>query len=423
MATSKVRSSSQLYIDASLDINNQKAVNLASCTNPNDAANKQYVDDAVGAIIAGADAMVFKGTVGTGGTLTIAAFNALVVYNAGWTYRAIEAGTIKGNACEVGDLLIATVDRLSAGVNADWTIAQTNIDGAVIQNDFNANTILKADTDNTPIPLTVGEQTFVGRKTGGLIAALTPAEARVILNVADGATANAVCTGAEIDTGTDNIKYASPLAIRNSGLVSTAASGEFSALAEKVTPVDADTILIEDSAASFGKKKLTWAGLKATLVTYFNTLYNMYVHPNHSGDVTSVADGATTIAANVVSNTKLADVPTATMKGRVTASTGDPEDLTVAQIRTLLGLTAGNLSQRTFRAVPTGVVNGSNAVFTLAALVISGTEEVFKNGILMNAGAGNDYTITYGATTTITFLTAPSAASSYTDVILVNYSV
>ncbi len=41
----------------------------------------------------------------------------------------------------------------------------------------------------------------------------------------------------------------------------------------------------------------------------------------------------------------------------------------------------------------------------------------------MNAGAGNDYTITYAATTTITFLTAPSAASSYTDVILVNYSV
>jgi len=163
--------------------------------------------------------------------------------------------------------------------------------------------------------------------------------------------------------------------------------------------------------------------LKATLKTYFDTLYNLYVHPNHTGDVTSVADGATTIAANVVSNAKLADVPTATMKGRVTAATGDPEDLTVAQVRTLLGLVAGNLSVRSYRVVPTGTVNGSNAVFTLAANVISGTEEVFKNGILMNAGAGNDYTITYGATTTITFLTAPSAASSYTDVILVNYSV
>ena len=412
-----------MYIDENLDINNKKAINLSTCTEAADAANKQYVDDAVAAVIAGADAMVFKGTVGTGGTYTIAAFNSLVVYNAGWTFRVIEAGTIKGKVCEIGDLLLATVDRASAGVDADWTVAQTNIDGALIKNDFNANTILKADTDNNPVPLTVGEQTFVGRKTGSTIAALTPAEARVILNVADGATANAVCTGAEIDTGTDNAKYASPLAIRNSGLISTAASGEFSALAPKATPVDADELLLEDSAASAGKKKLTWAALKATLKTYFDTLYNLYVHPNHTGDVTSVADGATTIAANAVSNSKLADVPTATMKGRVTASTGDPEDLTVAQVRTLLGLNTGNLSQRTYRAVPTGAVNGSNVTFTLAANVLSGTEEVFKNGILMNAGAGNDYTITYGATTTITFTTAPSAASSYTDVILVNYSV
>ncbi|MHC1773855.1 MAG: hypothetical protein AB9834_00440 [Lentimicrobium sp.] len=423
MATTKQRSSSQLYIDDHLDINNKKAINLSTCTAATDAANKQYVDDAVAAVIAGADAMVFKGTVGTGGTYTIAAFNSLVVYNAGWTFRVIEAGTIKGKICEIGDLLLAIVDRASAGVDADWTVAQTNIDGALIKNDFDANTILKADTDNNPVPLTVGEQTFVGRKTGSTIAALTPAEARVILNVADGATANAVCTGAEIDTGTDNVKYASPLAIRNSGLISTAASGEFTALAPKATPVDADELLMEDSAASAGKKRLTWAALKATLKTYFDTLYNLYVHPNHIGDVTSVADGATTIAANAVSNSKLADVPTATMKGRVTAGSGDPEDLTVAQIRTLLGLNTGNLSQRTYRAVPTGAVNGSNVTFTLAANVLSGTEEVFKNGILMNAGAGNDYTITYGATTTITFTTAPSAASSYTDVILVNYSV
>ncbi|MBK6964578.1 MAG: hypothetical protein IPH20_11750 [Bacteroidales bacterium] len=334
MATTKQRSSSQLYIDDHLDINNKKAINLSTCTAATDAANKQYVDDAVAAVIAGADAMVFKGTVGTGGTYTIAAFNSLVVYNAGWTFRVIEAGTIKGKVCEIGDLLLAIVDRASAGVDADWTVAQTNIDGALIKNDFDANTILKADTDNNPVPLTVGEQTFVGRKTGSTIAALTPAEARVILNVADGATANAVCTGAEIDTGTDNVKYASPLAIRNSGLISTAASGEFSALAPKATPVDADELLMEDSAASAGKKKLTWAALKATLKTYFDTLYNLYVHPNHTGDVTSVADGATTIVNNAVSNAKLADVPTQTMKGRVTASTGDPEDLTVAQIRT-----------------------------------------------------------------------------------------
>ena len=68
---------------------------------------------------------------------------------------------------------------------------------------------------------------------------------------------------------------------------------------------------------------------------------NAYVHPNHSGDVTSVADGATTIAANAVSNTKLADMATARIKGRVTAATGDPEDLTAAQVRTLINVADG----------------------------------------------------------------------------------
>lgn len=91
-------------------------------------AAKAYADG----IIAGNDAMVFKGTVGTGGTYTIANFNSLATYNTGWTYRVIEAGTVKGKVCEIGDLLVALVDRAGSGnVDADWTVVQTNIDGAV----------------------------------------------------------------------------------------------------------------------------------------------------------------------------------------------------------------------------------------------------------------------------------------------------
>jgi len=41
----------------------------------------------------------------------------------------------------------------------------------------------------------------------------------------------------------------------------------------KTTPVDADETNIADSAASFGLKKVTWANIKATLKTYFDTLY------------------------------------------------------------------------------------------------------------------------------------------------------
>lgn len=44
-------------------------------------------------------------------------------------------------------------------------------------------------------------------------------------------------------------------------------------------------------------------------------------------------------ADNSITNAKLADVATQTFKGRTTAGTGDPEDLTVAQAKALLGLT------------------------------------------------------------------------------------
>jgi hypothetical protein len=68
------------------------------------------------------------------------------------------------------------------------------------------------------------------------------------------------------------------------------------------------------------------------------------------------------------------------------------------------------------REAPTGTKNGSNTDFTLAYTPVTGTEMVFLNGVLMNAGAGNDYTI---ATNVITFLTGMIPIS--TDVILVTY--
>lgn len=57
------------------------------------------------------------------------------------------------------------------------------------------------------------------------------------------------------------------------------------------------------------------------------------------------------------------------------------------------------------RETPSGTVNGSNTVFTLANNPASNNQEmVFLNGLLQESGAGNDYTI---SVQTITFLTAP----------------
>lgn len=149
------------------------------------------------------------------------------------------------------------------------------------------------------------------------------------------------------------------------------------ALSTKTTPVDADAIVITDSAASDAPKRVTYTNVKAFLKTYFDTLYNLYVHPNHTGDVTSVGDGATTIAADAVTNAKLANMATATVKGRTTAGTGDPEDLTMAQLvalieaQVLYALLAGRSGGQTLY----GGVNSGDA------LKLSGSSNATKGGV------------------------------------------
>ena len=78
--------------------------------------------------LAANDAMMFKGTIGTAGTVT----TLPTTHDAGWTYRVITAGTYAGAACEIGDLITSVVKRTGTGnTNSDWTVIQTNIDGAV----------------------------------------------------------------------------------------------------------------------------------------------------------------------------------------------------------------------------------------------------------------------------------------------------
>ena len=59
----------------------------------------------------------------------------------------------------------------------------------------------------------------------------------------------------------------------------------------KTTPVDADYLPINDSAASNLIKKVTWANVKATLKTYFDTLYaavSSFAASGANADITSL---------------------------------------------------------------------------------------------------------------------------------------
>jgi hypothetical protein len=160
------------------------------------------------------------------------------------------------------------------------------------------------------------------------------------------------------------------------------------------------------------------------------------------------------IGNNVVDNTKLADVPTATIKGRTTAATGDPQDLTGTQATSLLdlfnpttkGLTplSGGGTSNFLRAdgtwaVPVGgltlnVINTPKTTDYTAApneFVLFDTTSGLRTltlptapangtlcgGRIVTFGAGNYVTVTCGGTDTFT-----KVGSSATQVTVLQYN-
>jgi hypothetical protein len=93
------------------------------------------------------DAMFFKGTIGTGGTL-----EALpTTYSAGWTFKIVSEGTFAGQICEPGDIIIATVDREGTGnQDSDWVVVQENL----FVKDFTNITIPTTGWSAGPAPFT-----------------------------------------------------------------------------------------------------------------------------------------------------------------------------------------------------------------------------------------------------------------------------
>lgn len=91
------------------------------------------------------------------------------------------------------------------------------------------------------------------------------------------------------------------------------------------------------------------------------------------------------------------------------------DNLVLAQIGAGTSYSAGSglqLSGTTFAIyfvnmeTPSGTINGSNDAFSLANSPVSGSVMLFLNGVLLEAGSGNDYTI---SGTSITMATAPSS--------------
>lgn len=96
---------------------------------------------------------------------------------------------------------------------------------------------------------------------------------------------------------------------------------------------------------------------------------------------------------------------TATLTGKTIAFGSNTVSGTSAQFNT--ANTDGDfvfVASVVIRETPSGSINGANTAFTLANTPVTGTEEVYLNGILQEPGAGNDYQISGAA---LTYNTAP----------------
>lgn len=120
---------------------------------------------------------------------------------------------------------------------------------------------------STPSAMEVVTGVVSGSTVGSLVraedgtTAKSHANASVVEMVWDAETWNDFCDAYLSEHNQDGTHKAAALAT------------PINAASSKATPVDADRLVITDSAASYVLKQLTWANLKATLKTYFDTLY------------------------------------------------------------------------------------------------------------------------------------------------------
>lgn len=285
--------------------------------------------------------------------------------------------------------------------------------GALAVGDIADNTIALAKL------VTVPTSSLLGRVTAGTgnVEVLTASQARTLLNVANGATANTgtvtsvaggngltgtVTSSGSLTLGTpSNITLASTNSVTATshthafapgGTTAQYIRGDGSLATFPSVPTTLDSLTNVTITSNTSGEILKWNGsawVNNTLAEAGIQPAGSYLTANQtitlSGDVTG--SGTTAITATISNNTvtlaKMADIATARIIGRVTAGTGDPESLTGTQVTTLLDVFTTSLkgvvpasgggttnflrADGTWAAPPGGGGGGSGTVTSVAA--------------------------------------------------------
>ena len=151
------------------------APTVSSSDNSTSIATTAMVQNAITAKIGElTNAMVFKGSIGSAGTVT----TLPTVHEQGWVYMVQEAGTYASNVCEIGDMIIClkSVTDAANAADSDWTVIQTNINGAVIRDgDLTTNqVVLGSNGTNSLKTIPAGTEGQTLTITGGKAVWKTP---------------------------------------------------------------------------------------------------------------------------------------------------------------------------------------------------------------------------------------------------------
>jgi len=346
-------------------------------------------------------------------------------------------GTYAGQDLLIENSATYKIVKNNNGINPDKIYAQGNVTGATTFNRANGRVITATLTGNVTTTLTSGKadgddltliltQDATGGRTlsipsnlkpangGTLILSVSANAVDVIKLVWDGTNWREVsraiydgkASGAEIDTGTDDNKFVTPKAIRDSGVISSAVAGEIAGVTEKTTVASADVFLIESNADSNAKRRLTLANLFAS-PTFTGTV-TVPLTPSNATDaaskgyVDSVAQGldakpsavvatAAALPAYTYANGASGVGATLTMNA-VGIVTVDGRALLLGDVVLVKDETAGNAPYNGLYTVTTEGTAGVAAVLTRHTSMDLATEftgaYIFVESGTVNTGAG-----------------------------------
>jgi hypothetical protein len=243
------------------------------------------------------------------------------------TKAEFDAAVTDGNILYVGDVTQYTDEAAQDAVGAMVDSSLTYVDG-------------------TPLlqrAALTGAITASAGSNATALGSFTTAQLNAALSDNDVATGGGTATGTNTGDQTSIVGITGTLAEFNAALTGADfATGGGTATGtntgDQTSIVGITGTVAEFNAALTGADFATGGGTATGTNTGDQTI-------TLTGAVTGSGTGsfAVAIASNAVTNTNLADMATATFKGRATAGTGDPEDLTGTQATALLDVATGSL--------------------------------------------------------------------------------